>query len=123
MIVADTDVLIDFLENRGAARQVARLLEAGNLATTAISRFELLAGVRSARQGEAVLGLLVALPTLDLGTEAADAGAEIKRNLDSQGQSIGMADCLISGIVLTRGALLLTRNRRHFERVPDLRFA
>ncbi len=34
-----------------------------------------------------------------------------------------MADSLIAGIVLTTGATLLTRNRRHFERVPDLRLA
>lgn len=34
-----------------------------------------------------------------------------------------MADSLIAGIVLTAGAMLLTRNRRHFERVAGLRLA
>jgi predicted nucleic acid-binding protein len=34
-----------------------------------------------------------------------------------------MADSLIAGIVLLHGAKLLTRNRRHFERVPSLSLA
>jgi predicted nucleic acid-binding protein len=31
-----------------------------------------------------------------------------------------MADSLIAGIVLAARGILLTRNRRHFERVPGL---
>jgi predicted nucleic acid-binding protein len=31
-----------------------------------------------------------------------------------------MADSLIAGIVLCRGGIFLTRNRRHFERVAGL---
>jgi predicted nucleic acid-binding protein len=33
---------------------------------------------------------------------------------------IGMADSLIAGIVVAHHGVLLTRNRRHFERVPGL---
>lgn len=31
-----------------------------------------------------------------------------------------MADSLIAGIVLAHDGILLTRNRKHFERVPAL---
>jgi hypothetical protein len=52
MTVADTDVLIDFLSNRGAgAARIAEELEPGQLATTAINRFGLLAGVRTRKRG------------------------------------------------------------------------
>jgi predicted nucleic acid-binding protein len=34
-----------------------------------------------------------------------------------------MADSLIAGIVATNGGHLLTRNRRHFERVPGVTLA
>jgi predicted nucleic acid-binding protein len=34
-----------------------------------------------------------------------------------------MADSLIAGIVISNGGTLLTRNRRHFERIPDIRLA
>jgi len=123
MIVADTDVLIDFLAGvEPLASRVADEIEAG-LATTAVSRFELRAGVRTARQEQAVSGLLEGLLTLPLDTAAADRAATLRRALEKAGTGIGMADSLIAGIALTHGARLLTRNRKHFERVPDLKLA
>jgi tRNA(fMet)-specific endonuclease VapC len=121
MIVADTDVLIDFLEGRQpGARAVAAALAAGWLQMTAISCFELLSGAREARQRKAVHTLLDSIPTLALDRDAAEKAAETRLELDRLGIAIGMADSLIAGIVLLHGASLLTRNRRHFERVPHL---
>ena len=124
MTVADTDVLIDFLAGAGpAAARVAEELERGSLCTTAVSRFELLSGARSSRQRAAVGGLLAAVSTLPLDEEAADRAVEVRRSLERSGEPIGMADSLIAGIALARGGSLLTRNRRHFERVGGLRLA
>ena len=121
MKVADTDVLSDFLRGaEPAASRVAEALEAGAALATTITRFELLAGARGKRQRAAVEALLAALPALPLDTAAADRAAGVRRELESRGDGIGMADSLIAGIVLTHGAQLLTRNRRHFERVPGL---
>lgn len=41
----------------------------------------------------------------------------------ARGDAIGMGDSLIAGIVLQNGGTLMTRNRRHFERVEGLRIA
>lgn len=43
-MIADTDVLIDFVEGAGAWEQVDRLLSGGRLATTAVNVFELWRG-------------------------------------------------------------------------------
>ena len=124
MIVADTDVLIDFLEGRQpGAQTVAVALASGQLQTTAISCFELLSGARQMRQRNAILMLLDSIPTLALDRPAAEKAAETRLELDRRGNTIGMADSLIAGIVLMHGAKLLTRNRRHFERVPSLSLA
>ncbi len=124
MIVADTDVLIDFLAGRDpGAERVARELERGLLRTTVVTRFELLSGARNARQETAIRQLLAAVPAWPLDPLAADLAARLKRSLGKAGESLGMADCLIAGIVLSQGATLLTRNRRHFERVSGLRLA
>ena len=124
MTVADTDVLIDFLAGaEPAAEWVASELERGSLLTTVITRFELLSGARNPRQENSIRQLLAAVPALELGDEAADKAAEVRRSLDRSGASIGMADSLIAGIVLVHSAVLLTRNRRHFESVPELRLA
>jgi len=121
MIVADTDVLIDFLAGVDpAAQRIALELESGDLGTTAVNRFELLAGAKATRQRRAVQELLAGLATLPLDADAADAAASVRRELEGKGSGIGMADSLIAGIALVNDAILLTRNRRHFERVPRL---
>lgn len=121
MIVADTDVLIDFLAgHEPSAARVALELEQGSLHTTAITRFELLAGARAERQRKSVLKLLAAVSTLPLDAAAADRGAAVRRDVEKKGSAIGMADSLIAGIVLEAGGILLTRNRAHFERVEGL---
>ena len=98
-------------------------LAAGRLGTTAVSRAELLRGVRTARQVRATAELLAAVVTLPLDEDGADRAAEVARGLDRAGQTIGMADALIAGIVLAHGGALLTRNRDHFVRVPGLDLA
>lgn len=123
MTIADTDVLIDFLAGRGDAETVEELLGQGVLRTTVITRYELLAGAKSGRQFQRVVELLAAVPSLALDDAAADAAGEIVKFLERSGRSIGMADSLIAGIVTSNGGMLLTRNRRHFERVPGLRLA
>jgi len=123
MTIADTDVLIDYLAGKGEADAVERLLRRGVLNTTVITRFELLSGARSAKQLTRLVQLLAAVPSLVLDDPAADAASEIRRSLDRSGNPIGMADSLIAGIVISNGGSLLTRNRRHFERVPGLELA
>jgi tRNA(fMet)-specific endonuclease VapC len=121
MMVADTDVLIDFLEGRSpAADRVALELDRGQLRTTVISRFELVAGARTGPQRRLVGELLAALPSLPLDEPAAERAAEVRRGLEREGVGIGMGDSLIAGIVLRHDGILLTRNRRPFERVPGL---
>jgi predicted nucleic acid-binding protein len=118
-MVAHSDMLIDFLEGRSpAANRIALELDRGQLRPTVITRFELFAGAKTARQVKAVGELLAALPCLSL--DEADTAAEIRCTLERDGVSIGMADSLIAGIVVAHHGVLLTRNRRHFERVPGL---
>ena len=121
MMVADTDVLIDFLGGaEPAARRIGLELEHQALVTTVITRFELLAGARYVRQRRLIAELLSALPCLPLDEAAADRAAAVRQTLVADGIDIGMGDSLIAGIVLVHRGILLTRNRRHFERVSEL---
>jgi tRNA(fMet)-specific endonuclease VapC len=124
VIVADTDVLIDTLRGREpVAGRVAQEIESANLATTVLSAFELLSGSREEGERERVEDLLGALVMLPLDLEAAAKGAALRRELEGRGEKIGLADYLIAGICLSRSSPLMTRNRRHFDRLPGLRFA
>jgi len=123
MIVADTDVLIDLLGGKktAPAQRAQSEMERGNLATTVVTRFELLSGGEPGRQLERIEALLRGLAAFPLEARAADRAAEIRRRLEKRGLAIGMADTLIAGIVLDQEASLLTRNLRHFARVEELR--
>lgn len=122
MILADTDVLIDYLAGVDPIReQIARAIAADRLWTTAITCFELLSGADAGRRGEPVRHFVDSLTVLPLDRTAAQRAADLRRHLDRGGQAIGMADSLIAGIALSHDLPLLTRNRGHFARVPGLR--
>lgn len=120
-VIADTDVLIDFLRGRGAAEEVAIELRTGALQTTAITAFELWAGAKGPKQAKVVEPLLDVLTIVGLDGSSARRAAHVRMVLERKGSGIGMADSLIAGICLDVGAVLLTRNQRHFERVEGLR--
>jgi predicted nucleic acid-binding protein len=124
VIVADTDVLIDALRGLEKARtRVAEALETGQLATTAVTAFELRSGAHTDRLRSAVERLLAPLEILPFDDTAARRAGEVRRALEAEGKPIGMADYLIAGICLARSASLLTRNPKHFKRVEGLRLA
>lgn len=50
-------------------------------------------------------------------TDAADWYAEIRHQLVSTGQPIGEMDMMIAAHALSAGAVLVTNNRRHYERI------
>lgn len=124
MIVADTDVLIDYLRGRGPmAARVELELQSRSFASTAVTAFELWAGAKTSRQASAIELLLGAMTILPLEEGGARKAADVRRTLLSQGEAIGMADSLIAGICISVGGTLITRNRRHFERVAGLKLS
>ena len=124
MILADTDVLVDFLEglDPGAAR-VQVELEHGQLFTTSINRFELLTGARSARQARLIRQLLDALPCTPIDQATADKAAELHRSFVQSDTPVSMNVCMIASVALSQRALLLTRDRSGFDQIDDVAFA
>lgn len=122
MIIADTDVLIDFLHGISPVHdQIARYIGAEELATTVITVFELLSGGDEGKRARATRELAQSLYVLPLDFGSAERAAGFIRRLEKSGKSIGLADSLIAGIAVAHDLPLLTRNRSHFFRVPGLR--
>jgi tRNA(fMet)-specific endonuclease VapC len=122
MMIAASDVLIDYLRGRAPwAGRIRLEVETGHLATTAINSFELLSGAKTQADRDKVSRLLDALTVLPVSPEASGQAAQARLLLEKDGQGIGMADYLIAGVCLANGGVLLTRNLDHFERVPGLR--
>ena len=121
MILADTDVLIDYLRDvQPVAGQVLRYRESNNLQTTAINCFELLSGAWEGSHGDRVRRLVAPIPVVSLDKAAASRAASVRQLQEQRGATIGMADSLIAGIALANDLPLMTRNRKHFEGVEGL---
>jgi len=118
VIVADTDVFLDFLEGEGAHDRVATLLRAGRLATTAVTVFELWRGLQADADRDLARRALRGVRVYDLTEAAAKRAAEVHQRLKTR--PIGERDTLIAGVCLAIGRPLLTANVRHFRRVPGL---
>jgi tRNA(fMet)-specific endonuclease VapC len=123
VFIADTDVLIDFLRGSGEAERIEIELNTGRLCTTAVTAFELWAGSKSPQQVATVETLLAAVTILPLDVSSARRAGEVRRELERAGTAIGMADSLIAGIALDHGAILITRNKKHYQRVPGLKLS
>jgi tRNA(fMet)-specific endonuclease VapC len=118
--VLDSDVLIDHLRDAGPGRElVDRLNPGAGFLVTAISAFELALGRDYARDpGPA--DMLLAVPCLMLTREAGIRAGAVPRALHAAGAGIDMRDAMQAGICLEAGLPLVTRNVRHFSRVPGL---
>ena len=51
---------------------------------------------------------------------AVEATAQIKKYLSDKGTTIGNNDTMIAGNAVSEGCILVTNNRKEFDRVPDL---
>ncbi|CAN5331073.1 type II toxin-antitoxin system VapC family toxin [soil metagenome] len=119
-VVADTDVVIDFLRGSGEGVAVVEdLLRTGRCLVSAITAYELAAGALSQTEQTAVAAFCTPR-TLAFSRRTAEEAGRLARVLRERGTPIGVADTLIAGLCLERGAALATRNQRHFSRVPGL---
>lgn len=98
-----------------------QLVEDGALEIAAATASEVLSGARSGLQVRAVEALAGTATVVPLGLPAGRMSAALRRHLDRRGEGIGAMDPLIAGTAIQAGAALVTRNRRHFDRVPGLR--
>ena len=121
-MIIDSDLLIDYLRGWQPVRSRLQQISAnGQLQTTVINQFELLAGARQPKEELAVRELLATLDIISLDAEASGLAGKLRCDLLATGEDIGMADSLIAGIALARNLPLFTRNRKHFERVSNLK--
>jgi len=121
IVIVDTDLIIDFLRGRGDGTELVRKLIAEyRLRITSITAFELRVGADFHSRRDDILRLCRSR-TVPLDMAAGLRGGEVAARLRKSGQDIGMADCMQAGICLRYDLPFATRNRRHFERIDELR--
>lgn len=124
MVCVDTDFVIDL--GRKDQKALKKLLEfeknGESVFTTVVTVAELYHGANRARDKTRALadvkGDLARFSVLDLSYDSAMLWGELAEKLKSN--SIGELDLFIASIALANDQTLITRNKKHFERVPSL---
>jgi|SRR5690606_909773 len=95
-----------------------------SVAIPAIVKAELYFGANKSQSKEKTLkvleGFLAPLRIIPFGDEESIIYGRIRADLESEGRPIGPNDLLIASTALARGAILVTRNVKEFQRVKGL---
>ena len=122
LTVVDTDVIIDFFRDISPAAEVfSELVSLEKAAMTAISVFELYAGIGGAKRLRQIETLVQELIILPLNTLEAAIAGRIYTQLKSRGKLVGTHDILIAAICLANDLPLYTKNIAHFSEIKDIR--
>ena len=126
-MLVDTTFLVDMMRNDAGAVGKAKELADGNVPVLvgAPSIFELYVGVglsvRSSEEREKVLDVLKSLAQLPLDPESATRAGLIYAQRTREGTKMDPEDAMLAGIAVENHQPLLTRNRKHFSGIPDLK--
>ncbi len=123
--LVDTDWVADWLKGqRDAVQLLARLAAQDRLAISIITYGEIYDGIYYGRDPQnherGFRQFLRSVDVLPLNRAIMRRFARIRGNLRAHGRGIPDPNILIAATAIEHGASLLTRNRRHFDRISDL---
>ncbi|MEM3088948.1 MAG: type II toxin-antitoxin system VapC family toxin [Candidatus Nitrosotenuis sp.] len=124
MVCLDTDFLIELArKNPTVQDKLVEFAKKGEVIyTTTISIAEFYAGIYSSRKGwseERAKRFFDSFATITLDNESARMCGKLMAIMKSN--TIGDSDLIIASIVVSNNQTLITKNKKHFERVPGLR--
>jgi predicted nucleic acid-binding protein len=126
-MLLDTSFIIDLMRGKKSAVEKIMMLEAESLAThiASPSIFELFVGISLTKkplsEKKKIMDVLESWGTLSLDFESASRGGVIHGQLINEGQVIDPEDSMIAAIALVNDETLLTKNTKHFNRIPGLK--
>ena len=126
-MLADTTFIIDIMREDEDAVEKARELSGASISVLVGTPtiFELYVGVglsvRASEEREKVLSVLKSLPNLPLDASAASKGGAIYAQKIREGTKIDPGDAMLAGIAIQNNETIITRNKRHFAGITDLK--
>jgi tRNA(fMet)-specific endonuclease VapC len=123
MYLVDTDRAADHLNRQGAGFRLIPSLRDEGLAISIVTYAELYEGVlfgQRENHAEALAAFVAEVIIVPVSVPIAQRFAVLRGDLRSQGLLIPDMDLFIAATAIEHGLTLVTGNRRHFERIPDL---
>ena len=120
----DTDRVIDYLQGKEPAIELLESFAQDGAAISLITYGEIYEGVyygkSRERHEQGFRRFLQIVDVVSLNASILEEFARIRGLLRSQGQIIGDLDLLIAATALHHDLIVVTRNVRHFVRIPEL---
>ena len=123
-MILDTSVMIDIL--RGNKDTINKINEMENknipLLTSSITVFEIFQGIGFVNENnrDKIYNLFESINILSFDDNSAREAGIIQSDLKRQGKTIDPEDAMIAGIAKINTEIVLTRNKKHFERIKNL---
>ncbi len=121
----DTDWVADYLTGRQEALGLFSGFRRDEIAISLMTLGEIYEGVYYSRDPkgsqQALRNFLRWVSVAPIGRSVMQRFARIRGDLRGRGQLIGDPDILIAATAIQHGAILVTRNIRHYGRVPGLK--
>ncbi|MBS3080520.1 type II toxin-antitoxin system VapC family toxin [Candidatus Pacearchaeota archaeon] len=125
MVCLDSDIIIDFMRNEKYAIDKINELKEKDIAiiTTSVNTFELFRGFVTSKKYSVDLfyRFIHNVKILNFTLESSKKAAEIFEYLKVRGEILDIADIMIASIAISNNEVLLTRNVKHFQRIPELK--
>ncbi len=123
----DTSILIDLLRQKSEAWDFLHKIEEEIITTSSVCEAEIYEGVYRERpeniqsKREIFLNLLKKLTEITIfDSEQAETAGKIRAELAKKGSLIGDLDVLIAAAAMAKNAVLVTKNPKHFQKIPGL---
>lgn len=122
-VLLDTNIIIDYL--RGALGPLPQLVDLqeegkGELYLSSLTIMEIYAGLSSTKMEKELQLLFDTCTVVPFDALVARFAGELKR--DKKFRTVPVADYLIGSTALWLKAQLATRNKKHFQGIPGLKF-
>ena len=127
-VLLDTDVIVEFLRNGIDTSNVFRDIKDKNAqaSVSVITTFELYNGAllsSSPKQKLEDLSIILGpMEILPFDNTQSYVASKIYAYLVKKGSKLEMRDILIASCAISKNIKILTNNRKHFNRIPELQF-
>lgn len=125
MYCLDSSVFIPLLRGDEDIKKKLNSLEPENISITTITLCELFRGAFKSRDAkndlETVHKLIRDYKTFSFDIESSEIFGEDFVNLEKSGKLTQVLDLMIASIAKSNNLILVTRNKKHFENIPDLK--
>lgn len=129
-LLIDTSIFIEVERKGEAPAALLERLGEESIALSAMTASELLHGahradgaLRRGRRERFVETILSSIPVLPFTLAIARTHSRLWADLQKKGEMIGAHDLIIAATALTHEMAVLTRDRRHFSKIENLKLA